>query len=451
MQETVLFVAFEFPPLGGGGVQRSLKFVSYLPQFGIRPVVVTVPAEQYPRLMPHHPIDGQLLRNLPDEVIVERIPCEEHVRPSSAIAHWAEMYFSISEIFKETWRSSLEQALPRLIEQYKPVAVVVTVPPFAMGTLWRKLLQRYSIPLIMDFRDAWSQWCVAVHGSRWHYIAKLKEERKVLQAATHVICTSDQIRKDLLQVHPKISPEKIDVITNGYDRLLKPVAQSSKQGDDPFVIGYVGHFYYTPSSRAAIFKPWWKKPIHRWLNYTPRKEDWLYRSPYFFFQAVRRLFDEHPALEKRLKIRFAGTTPDWLLEQIRSFGLEHICEHQGMLSHDEVIRFQEQCDALLVTSSKVIGGNDYSIAGKTFEYFTIGKPILAFVCAGAQRDLLQATRNAVICDPDEPTASAKQLLSLVQGKTIIQPDYAYMEQFHRKALTAKLAAIIQKKGKPCAA
>ena len=75
----------------------------------------------------------------------------------------------------------------------------------------------------------------------------------------------------------------------------------------------------------------------------------------------------------------ACAAAEWIDAQVTQFGLTELVEFVGHLEHPSVIRFQRECDALLVTSSKVIGGQDYSIAGKTFEYLSFRKPLLGFV------------------------------------------------------------------------
>jgi glycosyltransferase involved in cell wall biosynthesis len=444
MAKNILFVAFEFPPLGGGGVQRSIKFVKYLPDFDIKPIVITPLESDLPFVMPHHPIDKSLLNQLSDSTIIERVHCQHHQHSVGKFKKWTSIYFSISEVFKKTWKIELEKKIPQLISQYKPDAVYVTMPPFAMGTLWKELIVPYGIPLVVDFRDAWSQWCVSMNGSYFHYKKKLKEERSIINAAAAVICTSDQIREDMLSVHPNISKEKFTVITNGFDDELNFNELMIPKGKEKFVIGYVGNFYYTPSSRKEIFKPWWKKPLHRMLNYVPRKEDWLYRSPFFFFRVVRQLCISHPSMKDRIEIHFAGKTPDWLKEQISEFGLEDLCTHHGYLNHEQVLAFQKNCDALLITSSKVIGGRDYSIAGKTFEYFTIGKPILAFVCEGAQKDILQESGMALIIDPDSVDEGVRKMFDFFQGSIPIKPMKENILKYHRRNLSQKLATVIKK-------
>lgn len=441
---TIFFVAFEFPPLGSAGVQRSLKFVKYLPGFNIRPVVITVKEADYAAAMPGHPVDESLSNELSAGTIIERIHCTSVSHKNEGkLKSWARIYFSVIEEFNKTWRPELEKQLPALLEKYKPKAIYVSLPPFAMGPLWTELADKYSLPLIADFRDAWSQWCVAPNASYFHYLKKTGYERRVLQQAARVICSSGQIMKDMQQIHPSINKQKFAVITNGYDETLQWPAELKVTFREKFIIGYVGSFYYTPESRSTIFTPWFKKPLHRMPQYVPRKEDWLYRSPWFFFKAIRRLLDENPALENKIEIRFAGKTPGWLQQQIAHFKLENHCKHLGFLKHDKVLAFQKECDALLITSSKVIGGRDYSIAGKTYEYFTIGRPILGFVCEGEQKDILAESGLSVLFDPDNTNACVATFNKIFEQQVILKPDVKAVEQYHRKHLTSKLAGLIQ--------
>jgi len=192
-----------------------------------------------------------------------------------------------------------------------------------------------------------------------------------------------------------------------------------------------------------MMQPWWRKRLNRMIQYAPRQEDWLYRSPYFFFQAVAHLLERQPACRERLRIRFAGQKPDWMDAQVKQFKLEGLVEFVGILEHREALKFQSECDALLVTSSKVIGGQDYSIAGKTFEYFSMKKPIIGFVAEGAQKDLLAASGMALICDPDAPDTAAEQLGDLVAGRFEPKPNVNFLNQLHRRELTRQLAEVIQ--------
>jgi hypothetical protein len=96
----------------------------------------------------------------------------------------------------------------------------------------------------------------------------------------------------------------------------------------------------------------------------------------------------------------------------------------------------------LITSSKVVGGRDYSIAGKTFEYFATGRPILGFVTEGAQRDILEESGVAVTCDPDNPGEAAQKIQNLIDGKIQFHPNVPFLRSLHRRELCRTLAEVM---------
>lgn len=100
----------------------------------------------------------------------------------------------------------------------------------------------------------------------------------------------------------------------------------------------------------------------------PAQEDWRHRSPHFFFKA-QALRTKRPSIAGLVRIELAGHVPEWLRAMVQEHGLTDLVVFHGRLGHREALALQARCDALLITSSKAIGGQDYSIAGKTFEYF----------------------------------------------------------------------------------
>jgi glycosyltransferase involved in cell wall biosynthesis len=438
----ILLVAFEFPPLGGAGVQRSMAWAKYLDSYGIHPIVVTTDEVSFLNTMVN-PLDRTLLTRLPGNLTIERIPCPRgEAWDASRFEKWFRIFFSRTDPLARWWRANVQKQMPRLLKMHRPQAIYVSLPPFSMALLWLDIARQYGLPLVLDLRDAWSQWAIFPYATPLHYLSMLRFEGRCLNSAQRVICTSEQTRWDLLRVHPGLNAHKIVTITNGYDSDVEDWSLSPRRREDgKFVIGYVGQFYYTPQTRELPMKPWWKKPPHRMLHYTPRLEDWLYRSPLFFFRAVERLLECRPELRTRIHIRFAGIKPDWIDAQAADCGLADIVEFVGYLDHSSAIAFQQSCDCLLVTSSKVVGGEDYSIAGKTFEYLTMRKPILGFVCRGAQKDLLERTGMAVLCDPDRYDESAQTLGALIDGEILLQPNTPFLQSLHRRHLAGKLAEV----------
>ncbi len=118
--------------------------------------------------------------------------------------------------------------------------------------------------------------------------------------------------------------------------------------------------------------------------------------------------------------------------------------HDGFMSHDEVLNFQDSCDFLLLTSAKVIRGKDYSIAGKTFEYLTAQKPILAFVCDGAQKYLIEKTGIALVLDPDEWENNAQILQKVYKDGIKLMPQKEFIKEHTRMNLAKRLVELLFK-------
>jgi len=442
--QTVFLLAYEFPPLNVGGVQRPLKFVKYLPEFGIKPVVFSLDPASYPQVFQDIPLDASTEADIPAGTELVRVPSEDIVSlKQGKLRDFMTTWFSVLPREGQGWREHLEQAFAREFEKHRPTALMVTAPPFSIIPLAVDLARRYKLPLLLDMRDAWSGWNMTPYGSYFHYRATLALERRCFEAATAIIGTSDQTVADFKRLHPGIREAKFHLITNGYDQDVEdwdmpPLAKK----DGKFIIGYVGSFYYSPQARQQMFTPWWRKRGQRMLQYVPQREDWRYRSPYYFFRAVRTLLDRQPGLEHRLAVRFAGQKPDWMESMVAEFRLQIVVEFLGRIPLAESLRFQASSDALLLTSSKVVDGQDYSIAGKTFEYLSMKKPIIGFVAEGAQKRLLKQTGLALLCDPDDSEGSSAQLEQLLASSWQAAPNRSLLDSLHRRKLTGQLANLI---------
>ncbi len=435
----LLMIAYEFPPLNSGGSHRPYKFAKWLSEFGINPIILTPKIEAHSGIN----IDSSFDNNLNFKVIrTEITPFKKFDKI------YESYYFNIIDRSAAKWEHYLINAIDNLLKEQKIDAIYITAPPFSMASIGVRLKKRYNLPLMLDMRDAWSNWLVTPYVSYIHYKLTLRAERKSLKAADVIIVTSEQTIADFKKLHPFISTDKFQLITNAYDESVPKFEDTLKINapteDKILKIGYVGSFYYTPYQRSMMFNPFWKKKPQQIFQYTPRKEDWLYRSPFFFFRALAALKEKNQALSKKIKAVFAGSVPDWLPEMINNFKLADMVELKGRMSHKEALAFQAECDMLLITSSKVIGGNDYSIAGKTFEYICMKKPILAFVCEGAQKKLLEKTGLSIVLDPDKTDFAVENMEKFLNGNFHLSPNIDFIAALHIKNTTAQLADIIKK-------
>ena len=318
-----------------------------------------------------------------------------------------------------------------------------SLPPFSSGLLAVEVSKKFNLPLIVDMRDLWAMFGSSPLPTYVHYKLMINEERKIFEHATAILGVTPQLIDTIKKTHPSVDPKKFHLIPNGFDRQLgEPEAFRFDPNKEKIVIGYVGAFYFVPEQRENVFKPWWKKRMHHMLEYNPAKQDWLYRSPYFFFKTMHALFQKYPQLKSKVQIEFVGKKPSWLDGMLNEFDLAGICVMHGFVDHKRSLELQKGFDLFLATSEKVIDGEHYCMPSKVFDYIGQKKPILGFVTEGIQKEFLENSGLAVICDPDDAPDSAEKLHKLfTEGKTFI-PNHDYLGQFNRFELAKKLAGVI---------
>ena len=435
----VLFIAYQFPPLNVGGSFRPLKFVKYFNDFQIEPFIITLDPKDYAKVYKNFNTDYNLLNEIKDvKKKIIHIPTENLLAAKNKISS----YFNFTK-GKEAkfWKKNFFKITQKLIEQNTFKAIIITAPPFSVIALAVKLAKKNNLPLIIDMRDSMSMWVYSPYATYLHFFITKTKEKYWFKNAYKIIAVTKEMIEDWKKIHKHCKIEKFQVIPNGFDEniafdkiILKPTHK--------LTIGYIGSFYYNPENRKLIFQPKNEKKWHRKLQYVPRKEDWLYRSPFFFFKTLHYLFEKKPELKNKIFVKFAGNKPKWLIEMIENFKLQNNVELVGFLSSDALQKFKNQCDAWLSTSVKIPEGRDYCIAGKTFDYITDRKPIFAFVSEGAQKDFLINSGMAVIFDPDNIQQAAEKLENILHYGITLEPNKSFLERYHRKFLTKKLADII---------
>jgi glycosyltransferase involved in cell wall biosynthesis len=246
-----------------------------------------------------------------------------------------------------------------------------------------------------------------------------------------------------LALFPSLDPARVVTVYNGFDEEVLGRGGPSPPDGETRRIAYVGTFYYDPLSRANLLTPGWRRAPHRWVFYTPRREDWLYRSPWFFLRGLRRYIEKRPDLATRLRVDFVGAIPTWLPGMLRETGTEALVTLHGPVTHAQAIRLQKEADAVLLTSAKVLGGRDYSIAGKLFEYIGLRRPILAVLTDGAMRDIVAQTGLGLMADPDDEDAVAGAIERVVVGPSV-SPDEAVIARFERGQTVREMAECLRR-------
>lgn len=436
----ILHIAYQFPPLNVGGSARPARFVKHLYKYGIKPTVVTLDPDNYTEVYPNAKSDSNLLEdcNLNFETLTVS-PGNLVNRRKSKVTNFLDIFFSkYKGNESKYWADNYHRTVDTWLETHTVDAILVTAPPFSVLPLAVRTSKKHNIPLIVDMRDHWTLWVMTPYGSFYNYIASKMAEQKVFKHAKKIIATSKVTQEDFIDFHKNVNAQKFKYIPNGFEIpiVYKNIVFKPSQ---KITIGYVGSFYYSPESRVQMMTPWWKRKGHRKLQYVPRKEDWLYRSPYFFFKNLSALFLAYPALKKIIKVQFAGNKEYWFDEMVSEFELRDTVAHLGWISQTQSLKFQNSCDFLLATSAKVIGGKDYSIAGKTFEYFRMQKPILALVSEGAQKDMLEQSGMAHLVSVEDTQLAVEQLHTIFSSEQVLYPNKTFIDSFHIDKLTESLA------------
>ncbi|WP_222984061.1 glycosyltransferase family 4 protein [Flagellimonas meishanensis] len=422
--QKVLVITYYWPPAGGPGVQRWLKFVKYLPDFGVEPLVYVPKNPNYPIL------DEQLAADIPQGVQVIQQPIREPYRWASLLSRSKTKSISSGMISEKNpsileklllwirgnlfipdarkyWVKPSIRVLSSLIEKEGIRTIITTGPPHSLHLIGLGLKRKFDIQWIADFRDPWTSIGYQKKLGLTRASQKKHEhlEREVLNTADKIIVTSPTTQKEF----ERITSKPIRVITNGFDGRLVPTAL-----DDAFTISHLGSLLTG-------------------------------RNPISLWEVLGDLIRENKRFGNALKIQLAGVVGGETLSSLEDFGLMPYLELMGYLSHDQVVKVQQKSQVLLlleIDSEETKG----IIPGKLFEYLNAGRPILAVGPenwdAGA---IVSETQAGRVCVHGDKATIKAVLLDWFEKyeSDRLQIDAKGVEKYHRKKLTGALTNIIQ--------
>jgi len=419
-RKKVLIITYYWPPSGGAGVQRWLKFVKYLPEFDIQPVVLTVdPARaEYPVL------DPSLEADVASELEIYRTRCQgvyhwykkltrSNTAPYSGfanegkpglpqkIARFVRGNFFLPDARKGWIKYAFAEAC-HIIEKHGIDTIITTGPPHSTHLTGLKLKKKYDLKWIVDFRDPWTTiyYNDALYQTRWAQRINRRQERSVLNACNFLLLVADD-RENL-----KIPPTKVAFLPNGFDTV--DFCNKQPTFPDVFTVCYTGTI-------AG--------------NYPTEK-----------------LLETFRALRHKIvfKLRFVGKLTDPVKRKFVD-QLGDSVEFVDFVPHDEAINLMMSSSILLLLIPKAIN-NKFILTGKLFEYLATGKPMLVVGPSDSLAAYIvnQALAGAVF-DEDDAKGMSDFLLQQYQNQIKgIQPtpDWEVVGQYSRKQLTQRLAEII---------
>lgn len=414
----VLVIAYYFPPMGLSGVQRTLKFVKYLPKFGWQPTVVTVTPTGY------FAEDRSLLEELPRNMDVIRIGSLDPNRlfrrkgviklPSEPLR---KVFTFLSDMVfipdnKIGWKRNVLRQIDRILQGKKFHLIFATAPPFTDFLIGKTLHERYDIPLVVDYRDVWHEYPYKYYPTPLHRYLNFRFEQTVLDAASAVVTTNRRVKELLLNRYRFLHYDDVKIIPQGYDPA-------------DFVNGSV-------SRRRAPRRR--KKPKFRIAHAGTFYGD---RSPAYFLSGVKQAMADHPSIKGNIEIHFVGAFRDVDRKTIAALGLDDVVRIHGYLDHRECIKELVASDVLWLTL-----GNDRQSPGKVYEYLGARKPILACVPEGFIGQTIVEAGAGLVVKPDDVGAIAKAIIDFFKKQrrgTLARPRKDVVERYNRINLTEELA------------
>lgn len=419
----VLVVAYYFPPLGLSGVQRTLKFVKYLPLYNWQPTVLTVsPGTYFARdsslLKEIEPLNISILRaESIDPTRLFRKGTTEGGRVVRMPREWFRKTLNVASqlIFvpdnKIGWKRRACRVASDLLEREKFDLIFATAPPYTGFLIGRYLKKKFGLPLVLDYRDAWVDNPYHFYFTPVHRWLHQRLEKRVLRASDKIITINRRIKELLLKRYSFLQYRDVEIISQGFDPAdfhLDGISSIDK--NDKMRITYSGTFFDK-------------------------------RTPKYFLRALYKVFREQPDLRTKIEACFVGHFRQENLKLVKKLGLQDVVRVVGYVDHRECVRYLASSDVLWLIIGKG-KGEDMMSTGKLFEYFGARKPILGCVPEGIAKTAIQDSGAGVVADPYDVEAIAsaiKNLYKRYEAGALRGPNEEFVEKFDRKRLTADLA------------
>lgn len=424
--KNILFITYYFPPLGGGGVQRSLKFVKYLTEFGWNPIVITSKG------LFNNTKDKSLVNEIPENIEIIHLPVYSILNLKK---YFKNIFFSkiLNFIFclhipdgLFFWYFFNKKKLLKIIQEKNIDIIYSTCPPNSshlFGLYLKKKIK--NLKWVADFRDEW-----AANPEKKFENNILKNniiknifdnffEKKVIKNADKIIVVSSRIN-DKFKIRYE-SFDKFELITNGYD---EEDFKNIRKNTSGYKISFILKILYFGSLYGS-------------------------RNPYIFLKAFKKFYKKIDD-KNQVKVDFIGNIDkkNKIIKYLKENKLNNNITLLDYIENKNLFLKIKEYDLLLLFISKYHGD---VIPGKLYEYFRLNIPILALCPKNSiVEDLIKQTNTGDVADCEDLESIENSLLNLyTKWKTnIIQKEYMRnknweaIEQYERKKLAEKLSSLL---------
>jgi glycosyltransferase involved in cell wall biosynthesis len=428
---TVLLVTYYFPPAGGPGVQRMLKFAKYLPDFGWRPAVLTVREDaEYPVR------DPSLAADVPVGTPIERTRITEFYRiyrgaaraatpldgtprsPHEGIVARALRAVRAGIFIPDGRVGWIPHALgpgARLARETGACVILSSGPPFTANLVGGLLHRRTGLPWVQDFRDPWTR--APFYPRRPGLARRLDEalEHWTLRRAARTLAVNRSMIDDFRARYPGIPKDRLITLPNGFDE----------------------------ADFAGI-----ERSVPRKLTFVHTGTIHLARDPLSLRGALTELCREEEGFADGVEFALAGRIDAELIDRLRTPPLDRIIRLLGYVGHGESLRLLRGADycLLFIGEEPEVRG---MLTGKLFEYLGSGTPILAVAPQdGEAATVIRECRAGAVIEPADLTGMKEWLRGAWRryragDRSVASPDGAKIAEFGRRRLTQRLASILE--------
>jgi glycosyltransferase involved in cell wall biosynthesis len=427
----VLFLAYHFPPIGGGGVQRNAKFARYLPEFGHVPIVVTGPGSSDDRWAPQDETLGEDVEGIE----VHRVPGPEpHSNPREDALRSRLLLTprTLQWWVREATKLAVEVGREREID-----LVYASLVPYATAEAAVQIAAALGTPWVADLQDPWALDEMWLYPSAAHRALDRRRMRALLRGADAIVMNTPEAAVRLERAFPELVGRRVVSIPNGFDS-ADFAGPPPERDDGRFRIVHAGYLHTEQGLRLQA-----TRRMRRLLGGID-PIDVLPRSHVYLLQALEQLVEEDPALRESVELVLAGVTTE--VDREVAAGSSVQVTFTGYISHAESVAIMRSCDLLFLPMHELPAGRRAGLVpGKTYEYLAAERPILAAVPDGDARELLQAAGNALICRPSAVDELAAQLRGAIdrwrRGVAPPKPSRPVLAAYERRELTRQLAAV----------
>ena len=422
-KKKVLIITYYWPPAGGSGVQRWLKFSKYLRGFEIEPVIYTIDNPSYPILDKSSeseiPKDLEILKQAifePNSMLSffgrnNKKESAGFLNPNptffGSIIQYIRANYFIPDA-RKFWIQPSVNFLSNYLENNHIDAIITTGPPHSMHLIGLELKKKLGIKWISDFRDPWTeidyfqQLPLTKKATKKHQDL----EQEVLIKSDMVVVVGETMKEKFLQ-HTK----RIEVLTNGFDTIED---LSTQKLDEKFSITHVGLM----------------------------NSD---RNPTILWKVLNEISNTNLNFKNDLRIKLIGKLDDAVIQDLKVFDHNTI-ETIPYLDHKDVGKYQASSQILLLSINEVPSAKGI-ITGKIFEYLQAKRPILAIGPEdGDAAMILKNTNAGTIVGFKNKIALKATILNLYKDykEGVLFVKSVNIEQYHRKNITSQLAEVIKK-------